>query len=440
MNGYVTALASSAALWLSACNGELVVLDSLEQQGSNSQSGSSSSPDNSSEAPPVDSSCGCASSPSLMALSCGRGEVPLLDNDAVQLTPDGSVVAFNVELPDAEAGGGARGLAYLVLRWDAGTSARPIANGLLVGLSADGDRVLISNGAAMLVDIDGFTSRLPVDVISGRGSLSAAGDSAIGATYPEGGPAQLARANVDTGEVQLLGEVAESIGRAYATPDGGTVVGFGESFEPTADNPLAEGSRTSFIWNSSGLTLGLPGVPKGTEVRPEAVSNDGMVVAGRSATTSQHFRWTRAGGYAEVSNASRRSQAFLSADGGVLLGSLDPDGFIDSAAFRWTESTGAVNLTPGRASIAVDVSADGNVIVADSWENAQSEGASPEDTFVWDAEHGTRTLDEVLSERGVDVSGWEFGHARALSDDGKVLLGRAQCAGVPTLYRIVLAD
>lgn len=59
---------------------------------------------------------------------------------------------------------------------------------------------------------------------------------------------------------------------------------------------------------------------------------------------------------------------------------------------------------------------------------------------MWDVEHGTRTLDEVLAGRGVDVSGWEFGHARSLSDDGRVLLGRASCGGVPALYRVVLSD
>jgi len=75
-----------------------------------------------------------------------------------------------------------------------------------------------------------------------------------------------------------------------------------------------------------------------------------------------------------------------------------------------------------------------------SWDDAQLDGAWPEDTFVWDIEHGTRTLDDVLQSRGVDATGWELGHARALSGDGKVLLGRALCGDTPTLYRIGLSD
>ena len=59
---------------------------------------------------------------------------------------------------------------------------------------------------------------------------------------------------------------------------------------------------------------------------------------------------------------------------------------------------------------------------------------------MWNTVDGTRSLDEVLEARGADTTGWEFGHARALSGNGKVLLGRATCGGVPTLYRIVLSD
>ncbi len=123
-----------------------------------------------------------------------------------------------------------------------------------------------------------------------------------------------------------------------------------------------------------------------------------------------------------------------------MLGSLDPAGGNDSSAFRWTQASGAVEIAPGFATLATDLSDDGNVVVATSWEDAQNDGASPEHTFVWDTANGTRSLDEILEDRDVDTTGWEFGHARALSGNGKVLLGRATCGGVPTLYRIVLSD
>jgi uncharacterized membrane protein len=172
----------------------------------------------------------------------------------------------------------------------------------------------------------------------------------------------------------------------------------------------------------------------------EAISADGSVLSGRALPSGSQFRYTEAGGLTEIATASGRSESFISTDGNVIVGSLDPAGSSDSSVFRWTEASGAVDLTPGLNTLAVDASDDGGVVVASSWDDAQLEGGEPEDTFVWDAEHGTRSLDAILAARGIDTAGWELGHARAISGNGKVLLGRARCGGEPTLYRIVLSD
>jgi uncharacterized membrane protein len=292
--------------------------------------------------------------------------------------------------------------------------------------------VLTADGYGLqLMDLNGTTS-IPVGMIVGHGSLSASGATVIGAAFVDNvTPVQLVRVSTNTGELEVLGEMDGHISRAYVNPDASAIVGFGGTFGTLGD---------AYRWTEQGMTFGLPGVPAGTTTWPESVSADGSVIAGRSLPGHQHFRWTDADGYVELASASWYSETFLSADGSVLLGSLDPEGQDISSAFRWTEATGAVEIAPGFASLAMDMSDDGSVVVATSWEEAQQEGASPEQTFVWDTANGTRTLDEVLAARGVDVTGWEFGHARALSGNGKVLLGRAHCGGVPTLYRIVLSD
>jgi hypothetical protein len=424
------AIISSVAFWLSACNGELAVLDELDEQSSDltADGNGTRDPDMGNGSGSAEG-CGCATSPSLMPLSCGHREVPLLDNDVVQTTADGTIVAFNVD-DDA----------LKVLYWDGGATARVIGGGIMLGLSASGQRVLTTadGGGLIVLDSDGVRTHVALDMIVGHGSFSAAGDTIVGATYLDDG-AHLARATVSTGEVEVLGAVGEYIDRAYVTPDASTIVGTGGFLSiGDSDSPLADTSRL-YRYNAQGLSFALPGIPAGITVWPEAVSDDGSVIAGRSALDQKHFRWTQAGGYVEVATASWRSGTLLSADGSVVLGSLTDDDH-DSAAFRWTEATGAVNLTPGIASLATDMSADGNVIVASSWEDSQNAGASPLITFIWDAEHGTRSLDEVLHARGIDVSGWAFGHARVLSDDGKVLFGRGHCDGNPTLYRVVLSD
>jgi len=261
-------------------------------------------------------------------------------------------------------------------------------------------------------------------MIYGRGSLSASGNTVIGTTQVNG-VYQLARWSSSTGEVDVLGEMDNLIMRAYVTPDASAIVGSDFAGQP-------------YRWSQQGFTLGLPGIPPGA-TRPESVSADGSVVAGTSG--QGHFRWTEADGYVDLVSASGFSETFLSADGSVMLGSLVPEGGNDTSAFRWTEATGAVEIAPGIATLATDLSDDGSVVVATSWESAQSDGVtSPEQTYIWDTVNGTRTLDAVLAARGADTTGWEFGHARALSGDGKVLLGRATCGGVPTLYRVMLAD
>jgi hypothetical protein len=408
---------------LAACNGELAVVDDLDHQSSNLATDGPDDPD--ATTPPRSfGPCECASSASLMALQCGN-EVPLLDNDIVQTTPDGSIAAFSVTLADGS---------YQVQYWD-GTSVRPLSGGLLIGLSASGEQVLTTGEGFGLTWLDvtrDAVTNPAIDAVAGRGSLSADGQTIIGATYP-GDVTHLVRANASTGEIEDLGQIVDTIARAYVTPDASNIVGFTIG----RDDPATSGA---FRWSEPGLSFGLPGVPAGVTAWPESVSAEGSVITGRSLPGRMHFRWTEAGGYVELAPASWFSEGMSSSDGSVAVGSFDPDGEVDTSAFRWTEATGVLDLTPGVRSFATDLSDDGSVVVATRWDEAQNDGSFPEDTFVWDEAHGTRTLDDVLQARSVDTGGWEFGQARALSGDGKVLLGRALCGGVPALYRIVLSD
>jgi len=419
-------LSSGMLIALSGCERALEVVDQLEGSGPGSEgTGSPGQP----VSPPVqNASCACASSASLMALSCGGGEVPLLDNDIVQTTANGAIVVFNRCNEET--------FSCDVMYWDGGNPT-PIAPGYLIGIDASGQRLLVSGATTSLVEVGGSTTELPLYTLQGRGLLNAAGDRVFGGVFEglEQGT-RLVRADA-AGELEVLGDLEGSIATSSGNPAGTALVGWSLVDDGAAD---AEISYRAFRWGADGLRLDFPGVPAGVTIWPESVSADGSIIAGRSLPGQAHFVWSEAGGYTELASASWRSETSLSADGAVALGSLDPEGENDSAAFRWTAETGAVELTPGRASLALDLSSDGDVAVAYSWEEAQFDGVPPEDTFVWDVADGTRTLDQVLEQRGVDTSGWEFGTPRALSGDGRVLLGRASCGGVPTLYRVVLSD
>lgn len=423
----VGVLLSSATFWLCACQGELAVVETLDEGDSNlavagargdDTEGSPDDPagsdtpaspaDDSVESADDGSECECASSPSLTALGCRYGEVPLLGNDIVQTTSDGSVVAFTV----CARGGNLCN----VIRWTA-TEDYPLGPGILLGLSAAGDRVLTSgDGTSGLELVDASGERIGTDLgmIGGHGALSASGEVVVAQKIIDD-VAYLVRWS--GGEVELIQEMGYGVTRAYVNPDATAIVGISDT--------------GAYRWTQrDGFAYGLAGVAAGADIAPESLSSDGSVIAGRKSQSDVHFRWTESGGFQELASSSWQSETLLSSDGSVVAGSLISDDLTTGRAFRWTEATGALDLTPGIASLLTDMNDDGSVIVATSGDYV--------DTYVWDQANGTRQLTDVLDARGVDRSGWTFGRARVLSGDGKVLLGLGTCGGAETLYRIEL--
>lgn len=429
---FLAACFTSSMPLLPGCERALEVVDQLGEAAPGSEQPGTDSPTPPPVDPPVqNAACACASSVSLRALVCGGGEVPLLDNDIVQTTADGNAVAFTRCDRDT--------FECRVMLWKGGAE-QLVSEGVLIGMDGAGERLLVSNGNLNLVDVGGDATDLQMGMLAGVQLLSADGDVAFGSLpwpYEERGE-RIGRRDA-TGEIRALGDVRGSIARAYGNPSGSTLVGWtlGEQGEGEDFTFVYE----AFRWDAAGsLRFDFPGVPEGVTLWPETVSDDGSIIAGRSVPNQAHFIWSEAGGYAELAPASWASETFISADGSVVLGSLEPGNLSGTGAFRWTAESGIEPLAIDIPNVALGLSRDGSVAVAYSWEPEQVDGVPPKHTLVWDTEHGTRTLDEILAQRGVDTSGWELGTPRALSGDGKVLLGLATCGGIETLYRAVLSD
>lgn len=433
---------ASLLVSLCACNRRLAVVDSIDARNTTTSS------DDGSKAPDagedsrlprayLNTGCQCASSDALQPLLCNGGVLPLAANDYVETTRDGRVVAFEIGKPGTPNSFFGNAIAY----WD-GSHTEAVSDGSLLGLSAAGKRLLFAAtdqpGLTVLDRESGDSVTLfALGVIGGHGSLSASGDWVIGETLTD--PVQLARASANTGQVELLGDVGSLISTALTTPDASTVVGFIQG--PTDRSAASQ----AFRWRSEGgLSFSLPGVPPDIVIVPEAINESGTVIAGQSLTQQSWFRWSEVDGYESIGSDS--SASLISDDGSVVAGALIPPGaFIPrdpkgSGIFRWTRESGVVVLTPDQPSTAVGMSGDGSVIVALGVPATQSALDAAGPTYIWDATHGTRTLDVVLSDRGIDTDGWSFSEARVLSRDGKVLLGRGYCGDVPTLYRLVLSD
>ena len=110
----------------------------------------------------------------------------------------------------------------------------------------------------------------------------------------------------------------------------------------------------------------------------------------------------------------------ISADGSVVVGrSVSASG---GEAFMWTSGGGMIglgDLSGGSfSSQATDVSADGSVVVGDGTL------ASGAEAFVWDSTNGMQSISSILTNSGVDLTGWTLFAATDVSDDGLTIVGR----------------
>jgi len=143
-----------------------------------------------------------------------------------------------------------------------------------------------------------------------------------------------------------------------------------------------------------------------------------------SINIDQAARWTSGGGTQGIGFLPTGNASFalgISADGAVVVGNanvqISPGNF-RARPFRWNSAQGmqAIPMLPGPstgAGEAVDASANGSVIV----------GSSNGHAFIWDAVHGTRDLQAVITANGHDLTGWTLLRAEAISDDGLTVAG-----------------
>jgi probable HAF family extracellular repeat protein len=227
-----------------------------------------------------------------------------------------------------------------------------------------------------------------------------------------------------------LGDLADggfSSGASDVSADGSVIVGFGTS---------ASGTE-AFRWTSGGGMVGLGDIAGGSfSSNARAVSADGSVVAGRGegVVTMEAFRWTSGTGMvglglipgSDPGPGSDTSGRGISADGSTIVGE-GSTGF-SIVGFRWTSGTGVVNIG---GNLTETASGDGSLVV----------GFSGVDASIWDAQNGMRPVAQVLTDLGLDLTGWTLSEAWAITDDGRVIAGDGTNPdGQPESWIAVLSD
>lgn len=259
--------------------------------------------------------------------------------------------------------------------------------------------------------------------------------------------------------MQDLGVVSGRVASiAYAVNgDGSVVVG---SSADSSDNEIG------FRW--AGTMTSLPLAPYGTYSTAKDVSDDGSIIVGWGDRDIEHrgLVWTDGAVSTRGSidplyfNAVRADGAVL---GGMLAqspmiydssavqlglitgysrgevtclassGSIRGAGYLRSStndrAVRWTNGGDALDLgTLSGSSQALGISADGAVIV----------GTSGSQAFAWNTNDGMQSLNTILGEAGVSLSGWSLQSATGVSGDGTVIVGYGQHNGVTEAFVVRL--
>lgn len=234
------------------------------------------------------------------------------------------------------------------------------------------------------------------------------------------------------GTATFIGELpgGEETGHARDVAENGNIAGWSAS---------ANGTE-AFIYRNGGL-IPLGALPGGAFFASEgwAISDNGEAVVGRatSSTGWQAFRWTEATGMqglGDLPGGSVSSHAYgVSGDGNVVVGASDNG---TTRAFRWTAATGIQPLPspPGHMNYALAANTDGSVIAG--W---SSFGTSLAYAAVWVGGQSARSIADILTAEGIDLSGLTLTEATGLSADGRVVGGTALTAsGQIRAWRAVL--
>jgi probable HAF family extracellular repeat protein len=241
-----------------------------------------------------------------------------------------------------------------------------------------------SAGMIGLGDLPGGLFTSSANAVSGDGSVVVGfGNAATGQTG--------FRWTASTGMVEFTGGDLTGI-----SADGSVMVG----------NGVVLGA---FRWTASGGSVSLGNLPGGFSSAAFGVSLDGSTVVGSALNASSNpepFRWTAATGMVGL-GAAGEARA-VSADGSVVVGSADVTG---GSAFMWTEAGGMVGLGFDEA---LAVSADGSVIVGTIGQT---------EAVFWTSGRGVQSVQDVLVNHGLDLTGWDLSYATGVSADGKTLTG-----------------
>lgn len=250
----------------------------------------------------------------------------------------------------------------------------------------------------------------------------AGGIQTLPGTLPLSGPAVAAEVNFD-GSV-IAGPMGNETNCFRWTPSGGFTTLFAPGTAKNVNGMSADGNTIiasagnsvlrTLTWTPSGVTTlnGLYGM---------GLSSNGNVITGYSAVSSQPTRaayWSASTGIVNLPGTGPTWAEDANADGSVIVGTSNGLAVMWTAA-GMTDLGSIVDASPRRY-YARAVNGDGSVIVGSSTAIGPNEGPVP---WIWTAATGMLSLDEALTNAGVDLTVWTLNDAADISADGRSITG-----------------
>jgi probable HAF family extracellular repeat protein len=259
-------------------------------------------------------------------------------------------------------------------------------------------------------------------------AVSGDGSAIVGWGHPNAvtGLVRAWRWTAESGHYTDLGDIPGQSGTttsADAISYDGSIVA-GSSF---INHDVPQAGFVTFSWTAAGGMQDLDDLPLGLlESHARGMSADGSVIVGRATPEFGHvaYRWTASSGMVSLGDlpgGETLSEAnAVSGDGSIVVGIATVTGN-DNLAFRWTAGAGMVSLGDLAGGIigsaAFDVSDDGGTIVG------YGNSTLGREAFVWNPNHGMRSLRSLLLANGLNVGGWNLREATGVSADGLTITG-----------------
>jgi probable HAF family extracellular repeat protein len=189
------------------------------------------------------------------------------------------------------------------------------------------------------------------------------------------------------------------------------------------DLPTPAGNR-AMRWTSTTGAVALPDFPGSTgSTTATGVSADGSVVVGYLQEGSgAPFYWTESAGVVPLAIPAGAVRAFakgVSADGTTIVGSAYYGNRNEAVVWKVGGGLNVLDDFGGTNDEALAASADGSVVVG----HADPLLGFDSGAFIWDAQHGTRSIYDVLKSAGINMNGWRLETATDVSADGLTIVG-----------------